>query len=131
MRFRSSLPLYSLILVFLAGAYAQTIYLRSSGPAAQLITNCTNGTPPVCTTAAPHGLSAGDTVGAWGTATTAGASSLTGYRKVMSSPAPTSTTFALGDLTGTAIVPNANWAAGDNLSTWGYLSSAQWVGKVN
>jgi hypothetical protein len=39
-------------------AHAQTaVYVRSSGPQQQVITGCTNATPVVCATYAPHGFS--------------------------------------------------------------------------
>lgn len=105
----------------------QTVYLRSSSPASVSVTGATNATPVVVTTSAAHGLNAGDTVGIWGTCSNGGASPITGFRKVMASPAPTSTTFAISDLAGTPIAANGAWCDG---STVNWPASAQWVGKV-
>jgi hypothetical protein len=122
----------ALLFLFASWSLAQTtVYLRSSGPAAAVISNATNATPAQIT-AASHGFSA-----ACGSGTTcycivagmcsgSGASSANGIRECKYIDA---NTLALYDLTGTAIAGNGAYCTGYNASTnWG--GGGQWVGQV-
>src|SRR5271169_4265411 len=117
-----------LLLLSVVSLFAQTTaYLRSSGPGEVEITGATNATPPVITTQYAHGYSAGDTIGIWGTCSNGGASPITGIRKVASSPAPTTYTYAITDLSGTPITANGPWCDG---SSSGWVAAPQWSAKV-
>ena len=97
----------ALLLTLAFGCSATTVYLRSGAPGSfVVISNATNATPIVVTTSAAHGFVAGDLIyiqqvyGNW---------NANGLRKVMASPAPTSVTFAISDISDTPIAGNGNW----------------------
>jgi len=118
------------LITFTAATSAQTVYLRSGGPASTQIIGATNATPIVITTATDTGFTGGETVGIHGTCMNGGASPMDGFRKVMTSPAPTHTapyTFAISDLSGTPIAGTGAWCDG---SGHGNAGGPQWVGKV-
>src|SRR5579884_2503630 len=106
----------AILLLVSCGLSAQTtIYLGTAGTSPSLIIGTSNSSPVVVTTSTDHGYNPGDTIELWGVCSGGGASPVTGYRKVMSSPAPTHTppyTFAISDLSGTPIAANGPWCDG-------------------
>src|SRR5271157_4419309 len=88
------------LITFTAATSAQTVYLRSGGPASTQIIGATNATPIVITTATDTGFTGGETVGIHGTCSNGGGSPMDRFRKGMALPPPPPTppdTFAKSD----------------------------------
>ncbi len=115
--------------LFVFSLSAQTIMpLRASGPQAVPVTGATNTTPVVVTTSAPHGYAGGEIItiqgvctGGYGTA-----SPVNGIRKVMTSPAPTSLTFAISDRSDTPVAANGAFSS----CAAGGQDTGKWTGKL-
>lgn len=88
-------------------AQPTTVHLRSGAPAGVELSNCTNATPIVCTSAGAHKLAAGDTIVI---ENVVGNGNANGVHKVLQ--AVTATQLSLGDLDGNPVSGSGAWSAG-------------------
>ncbi|MCC6538340.1 MAG: hypothetical protein IT162_12360 [Bryobacterales bacterium] len=85
-----------------------TLYLRSGAPPLVELATCTNATPVVCTSKAPHGLAPGDAVVI---SNAVGNTAVNGSHKVLATASPT--VFSLASLeTGAPVSGNGAWSTG-------------------